>query len=160
MEKRGDPATMGERSLRLFWDLSCQEGNEGALSLTWLGWVGETRGRADTPCPTQYFCREGKEEATTLLSWGSSWVRRCGRRLVEPAHSMARLGSRDRIAGGPLQAQLSCKTRACSVWLVLGSPDVMSLVPTEEQAPCPWSPDLQPLLHTVSLGSATARTHR
>lgn len=33
------PATTRERSLRPWWDLSCQGGDEGALSLTQLGWV-------------------------------------------------------------------------------------------------------------------------
>lgn len=46
------PATTGERSLRPWWKLSCQGRDEGALFLTWLGWVGESRGSADPPCLT------------------------------------------------------------------------------------------------------------
>lgn len=80
MGERGDPRHLTERSIRPWWDLSCQGGSEGALSPTRLGWVGESRGSADPPCLTQCFCREGHEVGTTLLSW--MWATP-GRRGVE-----------------------------------------------------------------------------
>lgn len=77
---------------------------------------------------------------------------------MEPSQGMVGLGGWDRIAGGPLQSQPARKTRTCDVWLILGSPDTLSLVPRWKQPPCSWSPELQPPLPTVSLGSATTRT--